>query len=183
MTPVRSRHFPFGLTFLAIIVAAFVVSHFLGGGDAAKYGKVDIGTSKVLHLPAGTVDVGYAGHGQTLNGSPQSLYVPPDLALGVAPAASGTSPSVRRQEAQCCERFNDGNFNMKIGEWKVAVPTDGDYRVTAGGTAPPPEGGELIVGSPPQLSLPAIWIVAGAALALLVVAWVLTGRLSRRRTA
>jgi hypothetical protein len=145
---------------IAVLTLAFLAISRIAIGDYAKYGKVDVGDSAVLHLPAGSVAVGLAKHEFTFNGRTPDISVPGGLTLNVVSAASGgAAATVRRDEEASPSGYSDSKANVEVRLWRLQVPRDGDYRVTSGGDAGP--SGELVFGGGPTLSAGYVWLVAG----------------------
>jgi hypothetical protein len=129
-----------GLVVLLFLVAVLVVCVPIGvlgssnivWGEDNQYGRVDIPGSKVLHLPGRTIDVSLAvalpGRG---NGTPD-VRIPRSLGLTVLPVGGGAPVGIR-QDLGDSSNANDDHVDTQRRVWKVQVPKDGDYRVTARG--------------------------------------------------
>jgi Short C-terminal domain len=130
-----------GLTILLFFVATLTVcvpvgvlgSSNLVWGEDNQYGRVDIPGSEVLHLPGHTVDVNLAVALPGRGNETPDLLIPKGLSLSVVPVDGGGRPVVIRQDIGGSENANDDHVDTQRRVWKIDVPSDGAYHVTARG--------------------------------------------------
>jgi hypothetical protein len=159
------------LGFVAQIVTANILNNF---GDASRYGRFYIPGSKVLMLPAGSLELLLSQHGVT-------LQVPPKLTVSVSPThRSVPAPIVKRDRGS---RFGSSGQGAQsfVRVWSVQVSRSGEYRVTAGG-ANENDLFRLNLGHGPPLSSSMIWLLTGIAAAAAVLLWLLARVIGRLRT-
>lgn len=121
-----------GATFAVWVVVGVLGSSNLVWGEDDQYGTVDVPGSKVLHLPKRTVDVSAAVYILGKGNEDVDLPLPSDMALTVAPVDGEARPVVSRDVGGSSNAGASG-VNTQRRVWKVDVPQDGDYRVSAGG--------------------------------------------------
>jgi len=130
----------------AIIVGAFLLATLvlcapvgiLGSsnivwGEDNQYGKVPVPGTKVLHLPEDTVDVSAAMAILGKGNETVDVPIPANLTLRVVPVGGGMAAVVHRDLGDSTNAMDDG-VDSQRRVFKVDVPHDGDYRVTAAGT-------------------------------------------------
>lgn len=139
------------LAAVALIVVWFLSWTLLSHSD--KYGRVDVPGTAVLDLPAGELQVSFRTQLAT-NGGQGALNIPP-LSLGIHPTAAGGEEPEVREDIGATNSVN-GDAHARV--WTVRVPSEGEYRVSAGGEV----GGYIN----PQLTFGAASSVAGVLLAL-----------------
>jgi hypothetical protein len=118
------------LTFVSGIAIGIANSN-LFWGEANQYGRVDIPGHKVIHLPAGKIQVNAAaavpGRG---NATPTFLL--PKLSLSVEPV-EGNADVVFDKSVGYSENADDKYDDTQRRVWYLHVSQAGDYKVTAGG--------------------------------------------------
>jgi hypothetical protein len=122
----------FVVTLLVCVPIGVFGSSNLVWGEDDQYGRVDVPGTKVLHLPGGSVDVNAAVEIPGQGNATGDLPLPSDLALTVAPVDGSGHVGVRR-DVGSSGNANDDSVNTQRRVWKLDVPHDGDYSVTAGG--------------------------------------------------
>jgi hypothetical protein len=119
-------------TFAVMAVVGVLGSSNIVWGEDDQYGTVDVPGAKVLHLPKRTVDVSAAVFILGKGNETVDLPLPSDMALRVAPVDGGAQPVVSRDVGGSANAgSHDVNTQRRV--WKVDVPADGDYRVSAAG--------------------------------------------------
>jgi Short C-terminal domain len=142
-----------GLMFLGFLLATLVAcvpvgvlgSSNLVWGEDNQYGRVDVPGTKVLHLPARTVDANVAIDIPGKGNETVDVPLPKDVSLAVSPVGGRGQPVITRDVGDS-GNANDDRVNSQRRVWRVRVPHDGDYRVTA-------RGDFLGIGVNPQLWL------------------------------
>lgn len=171
---------------VATVAVSFVVG-VLGSSNAVwgednQYGRVDIPGTKVLRLPAGTVDVSAAVALPGRGNETPSLPLPKGLSLTVTPLRGAGRPVVR-DDVGDTENADDDRVDTQRRVWRIDVPSDGDYRVAARGSflgiAVNPE---LWFGHGPPIPGALAPVIAAVLVALGGLVWlVAVPRLRRRR--
>jgi hypothetical protein len=163
----------------AVLTLVFLAATRIAIANYAAYGKVATGGSAVLHLPAGTVDAGFAEQRVQFQGAVADIVVPGDLTLAADPVqGSGPRPSIRRDESTDGPNdYSDGPVNVETRVWKVDVRQAGQYRVTSGGHYEFPS--ELVFGGSATLSAGLVWAVAGIVMLVLAIVWSLVATRER----
>jgi hypothetical protein len=166
-------------TFVVGIIVGILTASNLVWGEDNQYGFVKLPGKKVLHLPARDIDVSLAVHILGKGNETVDVPIPSRLALSVVPTGDSPRVDVTRDLGASTNANADG-VNSQRRVWRIHVPADGDYRVTARGRYP--GGGvnaQLWFGHGPPLS--GGWPYAVAAL-LVAAGWgIQTLVRSRRR--
>ena len=121
-----------GATFAVMAVVGVLGSSNLVWGEDNQYGTVDVPGSKVLHLPKRTVDVSAAVYILGKGNETVDVPIPPDMRLAVAPVDGGERPEISR-DVGSSSNASSNRVNAQRRVWKVDVPREGDYRVSAAG--------------------------------------------------
>jgi hypothetical protein len=114
---------------LVVAVVGFVVTLVLNAFVFDKYnayGEVPIPGSKHVYLPEGQATVSF--HTQTVGSSGGGLPVPP-LELTIDPPDGVPEPQVTESYGTTTTINNDAHVRV----WRMNVPTEGTYQITAGG--------------------------------------------------
>jgi hypothetical protein len=94
-------------------------------GEANQYGRVPIPGHKVIHLPAGSVEVSVAaalpGRG---NETPELLLPPLNLTMK---ARGGQEAPTVEEDIGSSVNANDSEVDTQRTAWKLQVPEEGDY--------------------------------------------------------
>jgi hypothetical protein len=94
-------------------------------GEGNQYGRVPIPGHKVLHLPAGSVEVNVAaalpGRG---NETPELLL--PEMTLTMKARGGQEAPTVE-EDIGPSVNANDSEVDTQRTAWKLQVPEEGDY--------------------------------------------------------
>ncbi len=96
---------------------------------SAKYGKVGIPGSAVVHLPAGEVDVSFDAQVPTYAGNANVSLPIPRLGLSVVPISGGLIPGYESSVGSTTSVNSDAHRQIA----KLDVPAGGRYRVTVSG--------------------------------------------------
>jgi len=102
-------------------------------GEDNQYGRVDVPSTKVLHLPGREIDVSLAVEIVGKGNETVDVPVPRNLALHVTPAAGGPAVAQDTDLGDGDNAMGDG-VNSQVRVWKIKVPHDGDYKVVTDGT-------------------------------------------------
>lgn len=121
--------------FLLLSVFVFIPLVFLNSnlvwGEANQYGRVPIPGKKIVHLPAGDVQVNVAaalpGRG---NETPELLL--PTLTLSISALHGEESPTVS-EDIGSSTNANDDEVDTQRRVWKLEVPAAGNYLATVRG--------------------------------------------------
>lgn len=140
-----------GLGVLLFVVATLTVmvpvgvlgSSNLVWGEDNQSGRVEIPGTKVLHLPGGSTDVSVAVALPGRGNETPDLPLPANLSLTLAPVGGAGGATITK-DLGSSSNANDNQVDTQRRVWRVKVPSDGDYRVTA-------RGNFLGVGVNPQL--------------------------------
>ncbi len=115
--------------FLVISVFVFIPLIFLNSnlvwGEANQYGRVPIPGHKVLHLPAGGVEVSVAAALPGRGNETPELLLPP-LTLTMKARGSQEAPTVE-EDLGSSVNANDKEVDTQRTAWKLEVPEEGDY--------------------------------------------------------
>jgi len=169
------------VAFLLGILGGILESNLVQGDYKDKFGTVRVPGSKDLHLPAKTIDVWYAvllpGRGNDIPDVP----VPRNLGLSVA-AVDGEGPApVVRDSVGGSDNSSAPDTDTDIRLWRVAVPREGDYRVTATGGSPLAINATLELGTGPLVPIGWVWLGALVIGILVAVFWPQLVEFPRRR--
>ncbi len=162
-------------------IGGILESNIVQGDYNAKYGTVPVPGSRIIHLPAKTVDVRYAvllpGRG---NETPD-VPVPRNLGLAVAAVDPGApAPAVKRHVGSSENSGDVANTDTAIQLWKVEVKRDGDYRVTARGGSVLAVNPKLLLGSGPAIPIGFVFLGAFVIGVLVAIFWPQIAGLMRR---
>jgi hypothetical protein len=153
---------------LAIVGTAVVsiLATFGAFSNEDAYGRVDIPAHKVLHFPAGEVDIAFD---TTVNNSGQrpgfGFTVPP-LTVGVHPVGGGPHPSIKKDRGASITVNGDAHERV----WRMQIQRAGDYHVSAHGRVEEYVSPQLMFGtetSVASVALPGVLVVAVMLLAAL----------------
>jgi Short C-terminal domain len=157
------------LTFL-VGLAAFILSS-TAFSQIDAYGTVPVPGTKVVHLPAGNVDISFA----TNSASNGSSFYTPGMSLQVTPAfGSGADPAVTDSSSSASTIGSQTSARV----WKMQVPSAGDYRITAQGDTSAYINPELLLGhSPPGGMIVELGLITLGGLVLIII---VCGRVASR---
>jgi hypothetical protein len=171
------------LSFAAMAVVGILGSSNIVWGEPNQYGRVDVPGTAVVHLPAGTVEVTAAVYIVGKGNETVDVPLPDDLSVTVTPAG-GSAPVTVTPDVGSSGNTMDAHHNSVRRVYRVAVPADGDYTVSASGDF-------TGIGIHPQLwfghgpPLPGTYVpVIGLGIVVLVEGvWLLLWGLRRKRLA
>ena len=158
------------LTVVAVLGAFgwFLVTAVNEHGQHDAFGRADIPSRSVVHLPSGHVDVFYK---EVLDNESFDVWSAPSVTLGVEPADNdGPPPPVQESHGKASK--GDGDAHELV--FGIGVPRETDYRITADGDVNGRESPEFLFGRSGRPWLPlaiggggviAIWIVSKLLLA------------------
>jgi hypothetical protein len=148
------------VAFVLGMVGGILESNLVQGDYKEKFGTVPVPGSKVLHLPAKTIDVAYAvllpGRG---NETPD-VPVPRNLELSVVPSEPGAPRAIVRDDVGASSNSVAADTDTDIRLWTVEIQEEGDYRVTARGGSPLAVNPTLEVGTGPLVPIGYVWLGA-----------------------
>ncbi|HEX4305102.1 MAG TPA: hypothetical protein VHZ54_03620 [Solirubrobacterales bacterium] len=110
-------------TFVAIPLI-FLNSNLLWG-EANQYGRVPIPGHKVIHLPAGEIEVTVAAALPGRGNETPELLLPP-LTLTMKARGGQEAPTVA-EDIGSSVNANDSEVDTQRTAWKLQVPEEGDY--------------------------------------------------------
>jgi hypothetical protein len=119
--------------FIVLTVVGIFGSSNLVWGENNQYGRVDVPGTKVLHLPAREIDVSAAMHILGKGNETVDVPIPDDASVVVRPVTGEATVRIRRDLGDSTNAMDDG-VNSQRRVWKIDVPREGDYRVTAAGS-------------------------------------------------
>ncbi len=156
--------------FPATLAAWLISNTALSNVDA--YGTVSVPGTKVLHFPAGSVEINFATN--SAGGQGGSLFIP-SMSLGVASASgSGQQPTLK-QTSSSASTFGSQTRGLVFS---MHVPRSGDYKVNATGDTSAYVNPELLFGraSPDGMIFELAGIVLGSMVLIAIVAGRFVGR-------
>jgi hypothetical protein len=124
--------------FLVATIAVCVPVGVLGSsnivwGEDNQDGRVDVPGTKVLQLPADSIDVSVAVAIPGRGNETGNLPLPRDLELAVVPVSGSAHVSITRDVGDS-RNADDDQVDTQRRVWRVSVPQDGRYRVTVRGS-------------------------------------------------
>jgi hypothetical protein len=153
---------------LAVVGSGIYLLTAVGGGDG-DYGSMRIPSARVVHLPAGRVDMTF-----TMDLTNQTVDIPV-LRIGLEPEGGGRQLVVTHEIGSA---VGINGVTHDVVAW-TDVPAEGDYRVAVDGADPSEPNPQLLFG-PPDTSARIGFPVLGAGALLLVIGIVLGVRKGRR---
>lgn len=156
--------------FPATLAAWLISNTALSNVDA--YGTVSVPGTKVLHFPAGSVEINFATN--SAGGQGGSFFIP-SLTLGVVSASgSGPQPTLK-QTSSSTSTFGSQTRGVVFS---MHVPRSGDYKVNATGDMSAYVTPELLFGraSPDGMIFELAGIVLGSMVLIAIVAGRFVGR-------
>jgi hypothetical protein len=130
------------------------------------FGRADIPGSTVVHLPSGQVDVFY----KEVLGVHDSfdLFSAPSVSLGVEAAANdGPNPPVEESHGTVSQVGNDDAHELVF---RIDVPRETDYRITAGGDVKGRDSPQFLFGRAGRPWVP-LAVGGGVVLVIWILSW------------
>jgi hypothetical protein len=158
------------LTFVGGLTAFILANTALSQIDV--YGTVPVPGTKVLHLPAGEVDISFATDSAVNNGG---SFFTPGMSLRVTPASgSGANPTVTDSSSSASTIGSQTRARV----FKLQVPNAGDYRVSVEADTSAYINPQLLFGqSPPEGLIVKLGLITLGGLILIII---LAGIVARR---
>jgi hypothetical protein len=165
-------------TLLALaIVGTCVVSILATFGAFSNedaFGRVEIPGHKVLHFPAGAVDIAFdttvnnsgtrAGFGLTV----------PSLTVGVHPVGGGPHPSIKKDQGASITVNGDAHERV----WRMQIQRAGEYHVSARGRVGEYVSPQLMFGT--ETSVASVALPGGLVIAAMLLASLFAGSIAKR---
>jgi hypothetical protein len=120
-------------TLVLYVVGGLLESNIVQGDYTDKYGDVKVPGSKVVHLPSGTTEVAFAAFLLGAGNETPDMPIPKHLELDVQPVDPGVAAPAITRDVGTSSNSSADDTNTDIRIWKVDIPEDGDYKVTARG--------------------------------------------------
>jgi hypothetical protein len=171
----------FLLISLFVAIPLIFLNSNLVWGEADQYGRVPIPGHKVIHLPAGEVEVAVAAALPGRGNETPELLLPP-LTLTMKARGAQEAPTVA-EDIGTSVNADDGEVDTQRTAWKLQVPEAGDYlAVVQGDFTGYGVNAQAWFGREPN-PLPG-WAVIPAAMAIALVGellWLAVGAVRKRR--